>query len=163
MLSKHFALDFFDQEGQVWVLETDARRWNTVVFDVWLNVFVVWMRAGQRWIVWMRLGIIPVQLLLAPRNQIAVALNYVSGKVQVFPNTQSYPLIKSNVACNFRKSWAMLDKNECGMTNDRPGAGQAVNKLLVFVEGRQHIKLFEVQGWELSVKRRLATSALALR
>ncbi len=111
----------------------------------------------------MRLGIIPVQLLLAPRNQIAVALNYVSGKVQVLPHVQIYPLIKSNVACNFRKSWAMLDKNECGMANDRPGAGQAVNKLLVFVEGREHIKLFEVQGWELSVKRRLATSTLMLR
>lgn len=109
----------------------------------------------------MRLGIVPIQLLITLCNQITVSLNYLAGKIQIFPDVQRNAVVEPYITGDFRESRTIQD--ERGMTNDRVVVRQAVDKLLVFGEGWQHIKLFEVQDWGLSVKRRLAFSTVAQR
>lgn len=111
----------------------------------------------------MRLGIVPIQLLITLCNQITVSLNYLAGKIQIFPDVQRNTVVEPYITGDFRESRTMLNQDERGMTNDRVAVRQAVDKLLVFGEGWQHIKLFEVQDWGLGVKRRLAFSTVAQR
>jgi len=50
-LLQHLALDFFDEEGQVGAGETQVGGGDAIVLNVGRNVFMVGIRAGQRWII----------------------------------------------------------------------------------------------------------------
>jgi len=43
-----------------------------MMLDVWQHVLMVGIRAGQRWVIWMREGVVPVELLFAGIGRSAV-------------------------------------------------------------------------------------------
>ena len=61
MCSKQFLFDFFNQERQVGPGKTEAGRGNAVVLDVRRDVFVVRVGGGQRCVIGMGPGVIPIQ------------------------------------------------------------------------------------------------------
>lgn len=123
-----------------------------MVLDVRWSMFVVGEGAHQGRIIRMRLWVVPIQLLFAPIDPIAISLDRTSGEIQIFPHPQSNVLIKRERACEFRKGGAASNQDERGMTNDRIGGGQRVNEMFVLVQRWQHAKLCGVQDWGSSVK-----------
>ena len=46
------SLDFFNQKEKIRMGKTQIGSRNTMMFDVWRYVLVVWMRAGKPWVIW---------------------------------------------------------------------------------------------------------------
>ena len=45
-------LDFFNQKEKIGMGKTQIGSRNTMMFDVWRYVLVVWMCAGKPWVIW---------------------------------------------------------------------------------------------------------------
>lgn len=67
--------DFLDDGGQIWSHEAQTRRRNAMMFDIWRNMFVVWMGNHKRSVIRVCLRIIPVQLFTVVPDFISVLLD----------------------------------------------------------------------------------------
>lgn len=83
-----------------------------MVLDVGQDVLVVRESAGQRGIVRMRLGVIPIQPLSGPFDSITVCLDDPSCKVQVFPHAQYDIGGELQAAAEFGKGWPTPDHDK---------------------------------------------------
>ncbi|MBC8447546.1 MAG: hypothetical protein H8D78_07335 [Chloroflexi bacterium] len=80
-------------------------------------VLVVRIRVSKSRIVRMWLGIVPVKALIAPVHGITVALDEASGKVEVFPDSQSDAIVKLDSAGDLGERRAVPDDHKRGMPN----------------------------------------------
>jgi hypothetical protein len=88
-----------------------------MTFDVWWNVLVVRMGAGERQLVRMRLGVVPVQSFFGSRYPIAISLDCIPSKVQIFPNAQGDVPLKLKVTVHFRERRAMPNNDQSRVLN----------------------------------------------
>ncbi len=72
-----------------------------MVFNIWLDMFMVRMRAGQCQIIGVRLGVIPVQFLLTLPGFVAVISNFHTWQGnQLFIHPQPKVVLEINLATN---------------------------------------------------------------
>ncbi len=70
------SLNLGNQRRQVGLVKAHVDRWNGVLLDVRRHMLVMRMRGCQRRLVWVRLGVIPIQLLLTFPDLVAVPVNH---------------------------------------------------------------------------------------
>ena len=91
MTGQKFSLDLLNQKGKIGTDEAQAWRGDTMVLDVWWNVFVMRMSTGETLIVRVGLRIVPVKLLIATPDLVAIAFNLTwrLGKGQLLAHNQA--------------------------------------------------------------------------
>ena len=106
-----------------------------MVFDVRRHVLVVWMRAGQRWVIWVRGGVVPVELLLALPHLIRIGHDPLPGKVKALIYPQHSTLVKLDVAFhNANRGSTWVDAYR--MPSYRSGGVQkSVDELAIRLDG----------------------------
>jgi hypothetical protein len=62
--AQHLTLDFFDEERQVRMDETQCGGWDAMAFDVRRHMLVMRMRGGQSGVIGVRPRIVPIQFVL---------------------------------------------------------------------------------------------------
>lgn len=130
-LLQHLALNFADQEGEVGVSEAEIRRGDAIVFDVGRHMLVVWMRAGQRWIVWVRGGVVPVELLLTLPHFIRIGHDPLAGKIKTLIHPHHNILVELDVAFH-NANRGSTRVNAYGMPSyGRGGVQQRIDDLAV--------------------------------
>lgn len=87
-----------------------------MMFYVWRNMFMVWMSAGERWIVGMLKRIIPTNLLAAIINLIAIIPDPLRVEIDQLPYIQDDVIMKGNLPFRVSRGsrrWALtLTLNE---------------------------------------------------
>ncbi len=79
-------LDFLDQYGQVGLFEADTGSRNTIVLDIWRDVFVVRVYIGQLRDVRVLKWVIPRDFLASSIDFIAVIANASALEINEFPD-----------------------------------------------------------------------------
>lgn len=74
-----------------------------MMLNVWINVLVVGMAAGERWIVGVFLRIIPIELLRFSPNFIAITFDNGILKVNPFFDKETDIVFKKDLARKFAK------------------------------------------------------------
>jgi len=108
------------------------------MLDVRWDMFMVREGAGQRVIIGMRLGIIPVQPLPSLFDGIAVCLDDPLCKVQVFLHTQYDIIGEFQTAAEFCEGWPMPDHNESRAFNRGVDFLERIDQAFVVRQGRKH-------------------------
>jgi len=83
-----------DEEGKVWLVERQTWREDTVVLDVRRNVLVMRTGVTQREVVGMRLGIVPVKLIIASINGVRVVGEGCCSKVNHFIDSEGNVILE---------------------------------------------------------------------
>ena len=76
--------NFLNQVRQVRFGERKLWRWDAVALEVRGNVFVMRISAGKRWIVRMRLWIVPIQLFGVLPDLVTIIQDVTRGKIHQF-------------------------------------------------------------------------------
>ncbi len=84
-----------------------------MMFNVWINVLVVWMATGKRCIVWVFLRIIPVNLLSSLPSFIAIAFDDGIFKVEPLFDKDADIVFEKDLSGKFAKhlSRTLQDKS----------------------------------------------------
>ncbi len=64
-----------DKHGKIRLAKSALRCGNAIVLDVWLNMFMVRIRALQRRVIWVGLRIVPIYLLVASPDLVTIPID----------------------------------------------------------------------------------------
>jgi len=131
--SQQRLLNLPDQERQVGLSEAQARGRDAVMLYVRGNVLMVGMRGGQRGVIGVRLGIIPVELLATAPDLIAVSCDspMSSSKSQSFGYAEDDVIGKKELTLQYTNAHPTADENQRGLADRRKVLRNGVDKVLI--------------------------------
>lgn len=141
LVISHQSNNIFDQDRQIGSVKTHFWGRNTIVFDVWRHVFVMWVCTLEARFIGMWLRIIPVQQISIFPNFIAVPVDdhRQVGIDEPFANDQPIPICKENFSRYSGQRNAVTGDCQCRALNPCKGCGYRIDKKLIVIDGTQCI------------------------